>query len=315
MSEPDSTLIPYGYCHCGCGQKAPVVTKTDSKRSVLKGDVLRYKRGHHPHTDPNTLCPCGCGLTGRECRTASIEAQRTWWRINYPHIPYGSCCCGCGRKTDIAPRTKSERYWTKGEPKPFLHGHNAPMIPTAFHGVNRNEGLCECGCGEPASIAKYTSTRGGFVRGKPRRFLPGHISKFTSKILRSEAYFVDRKTGCWIWQLSRNAKGYGTVWHEGRCWLAHRLSFTLANGPIPSGLSLDHLCRNPPCVNPSHLEVVTHAENVRRGIRSKLTWHDVHDIRQTYAQGGITHKELATLHGVHFSTIGRITRRVVWTKP
>lgn len=46
---------------------------------------------------------------------------------------------------------------------------------------------------------------------------------------------------------------------------AHRLAYILAKGPIPDGLEIDHLCRTPACINPLHLEAVTHAENLRRG--------------------------------------------------
>jgi hypothetical protein len=73
--------------------------------------------------------------------------------------------------------------------------------------------------------------------------------------------------GCWIWQLSRNAAGYPRIMIQNDLRsFAHRVSYEEFVGPIPSGLVLDHLCRNPPCVNPTHLEPVTHPENVRRGI-------------------------------------------------
>lgn len=76
-------------------------------------------------------------------------------------------------------------------------------------------------------------------------------------------------SGCWIWIGSRLFRGYGhiTVKREGK-WtypLAHRLSYELFVGPIPSGLTIDHKCKMVWCVNPSHLEPVTLEENVRRG--------------------------------------------------
>lgn len=71
---------------------------------------------------------------------------------------------------------------------------------------------------------------------------------------------------CWIWLChGRTADGYGTMKYRGRSTQAHRASFMEFVGPIPAGLELDHLCRRRDCVNPAHLEPVTHKENCRRG--------------------------------------------------
>jgi hypothetical protein len=69
---------------------------------------------------------------------------------------------------------------------------------------------------------------------------------------------------CWI-GASRRPDGYVTVYVAGRTVLGHRLAYESASGPIPDGLELDHLCRRPGCVRPSHLEAVTHRENIARG--------------------------------------------------
>ena len=74
-------------------------------------------------------------------------------------------------------------------------------------------------------------------------------------------------SGCWLWEGGLDGKGYGTflislpVRHNVR---AHRFSYELHKGAIPAELELDHLCRNKVCVNPDHLEPVTHEENMRR---------------------------------------------------
>ena len=76
---------------------------------------------------------------------------------------------------------------------------------------------------------------------------------------------VDKSGDCWEWTAAKNSRGYGTVRNNKKTLGAHRVSYELIVGEIPEGLDLDHLCRNPGCVNPEHLEPVTHRENVRRG--------------------------------------------------
>lgn len=79
--------------------------------------------------------------------------------------------------------------------------------------------------------------------------------------------------GCWEWTAGRTTAGYGKMAHKGRQGYAHRFAYETFIGPIPLKYDLDHLCRNRGCCNPSHLEAVTHRENVRRGIKGILTTH------------------------------------------
>ncbi len=70
---------------------------------------------------------------------------------------------------------------------------------------------------------------------------------------------------CWEWGGGKAGLGYGVFWYGTRQGYAHRFSYEHFRGPIPSGLHIYHLCRNPGCVNPDHLDVVTNRENALRG--------------------------------------------------
>jgi hypothetical protein len=83
---------------------------------------------------------------------------------------------------------------------------------------------------------------------------------------RIEALSVpEPNSGCLIW-LGTASNGYGKITVAGKVRWAHVVSYELAKGPVPDGLELDHLCRTPTCINPRHLEPVTHQTNLRRGL-------------------------------------------------
>ena len=99
-----------------------------------------------------------------------------------------------------------------------------------------------------------------------RRTRPITITPAAVEILDKRTA-VNEETGCWEWTGHLNNQGYGAAtFGDGVPYLAHRASYTRHKGPIPQGSVLDHLCRNPACINPEHLDPVSDQENVRRGM-------------------------------------------------
>lgn len=83
---------------------------------------------------------------------------------------------------------------------------------------------------------------------------------------------VEITESCWLWTGGKHWYGHGAIAipRTRKKAYAHRLAYQWFVGEIPSHLEIDHVCRNPPCVNPTHLEAVTHRENVRRGRVSEI---------------------------------------------
>ncbi len=75
---------------------------------------------------------------------------------------------------------------------------------------------------------------------------------------------LDTASGCWLWLAYVDECGYARLRAGRPGRKGHRVAFEATRGVIPAGFEIDHLCRTRSCVNPNHLEVVTHAENVRR---------------------------------------------------
>lgn len=133
---------------------------------------------------------------------------------------------------------------------------------------------------------------------------------------------------CWEWLGSKAGtyKEYGRISFNGRADGAHRVSWILHNGPIPDGMDVLHRCDNPGCVNPAHLWLGTHAENMidkaRKGrvviepLRgenhplSKLTPDKVREIRSL--SGIMTHREMSREFGVSTCVVSRIINRLMW---
>lgn len=138
---------------------------------------------------------------------------------------------------------------------------------------------------------------------------------------------VTKTASCWLWTASKRWDGYGRWNPSGRQMTAHRYSWELANGPIPTGLEVCHTCNNPPCVNPAHLFLGTHLDNMRDAVnkgrqacgervkRNKLTAAQVVTIRKLFKRINYRRSntlELAKRYGVTPNAIRGIVIGESW---
>ena len=107
---------------------------------------------------------------------------------------------------------------------------------------------------------------------------------------------------CFIWNGKLSSAGYGKVNVDGKQIYAHRAMYEQEVGPIPDGKELDHLCRQTDCVNPSHLDPVTHAVNLRRGKGTKISDEQAQAIREDPR----LLVRIAEDYGLHPSYVGRL---------
>lgn len=134
-----------------------------------------------------------------------------------------------------------------------------------------------------------------------------------------------RPVGCWAWTGARNIDGYGYLRGRERTEKAHRVSWELANGPIPEGGHILHSCDHPWCVNPAHLRVGTMKENIReassrgrlgkaRGekhYRARLNDDVVKHIR-FLRDIDVPTVTIAAIYGVAPVTVWRVVNRMSW---
>ena len=93
---------------------------------------------------------------------------------------------------------------------------------------------------------------------------------------------VGKSGDCWNWTGTMSENGYGTYWADGKNHRAHRYAYEMANGPIPDGLYIDHVCHNTACVNPAHLRLATPKQNTEHQLGAQtrgtsgfrgVSWH------------------------------------------
>lgn len=124
---------------------------------------------------------------------------------------------------------------------------------------------------------------------------------------------VQQTDSCWLWMAGKFPSGYGVFRHE----RAHRFSYRLFRGEIPSGMIVMHKCDVRSCVNPDHLEAATQKDNIRDAMQkgrfkhnphAKLTPQQCDEIVRSVRAGANT-LQLAQQYGVHRTRIQQLARK------
>ena len=140
-------------------------------------------------------------------------------------------------------------------------GRELPL--TEFYPIPRSKTGTRNVC--KSCISARVSSRQAQARAEVREH--GHPEPSDSDIKRFFRKIVfEPMTGCWLWSALTNELGYGRFTYGGSQIKAHRFSYLITGAQLDPELVLDQLCRTPQCVNPGHLEQVTQAANVNRGM-------------------------------------------------
>lgn len=158
---------------------------------------------------------------------------------------------------------------------PLMAGEKFGRLTTVEVSGTSGKWLCSCDCGG-AAIVSAARLRSGNNRSCGCLRIEALAKTTVQRVARSAPFvptpaYIEEKSipepnsGCWLWLGATANRGYGQATiGRSRVTSAHRASFIAYRGYEPVGLDVDHLCRNPICVNPDHLEAVTHQENCRR---------------------------------------------------
>jgi len=236
------------------------------------------------------------------------------------------CKCGCGQVIVV---TYNHIYYN-GIPK-YIKGHREYKRPRKydFLGVGglktwiaaeQGKHFCKCGCNEAIIIAKQH-----YSIGIPKYIL-GHEVRIR-KYPEVEQRFWEKvnKKGmedCWLWKAYLDYEGYGHICTRIPCvkGLAHRLSYFLHHGEIPSDAHVLHNCPgkdNPSCVNPNHLFLGTHTDNMEDAARKgrfgrKLNKEKVLSIVKMIHDGH-TRKEVKDLFDIGDATLCWLLKGKIWS--
>lgn len=179
---------------------------------------------------------------------------------------------------------------------------NAFLVPPSV--VQHGRQFCSRECFQAFEAQRAVVVSCAYC-SEPIQLMPNQMRRrqkwFCGAACQERASAIDRYTrfwsrveitgDCWIWQGKHNGLGYGQFFVHGRHVYAHRYAYEELIGPIPEGLELDHLCRNPSCVRPDHLEAVDHRTNIRRGNSMFTGWWNK---RKTHCPRGHPYDERNT---------------------
>jgi len=162
------------------------------------------------------------------------------------------------------------------------------------------------------------------VKRPPVRKTNGSTTSRERIIQRLLWYTEVQPNGCWHWTRVQTGCGYAQIGIDGKLISVHRLSYELFVGPIPDGMVVCHKCDVRHCICPDHLWIGTYQDNtddmMKKGRcavigsnckKSKLTDEKVIQIRKL-KQSGISHSKIASLYGIHFTTVSDIVRGKIW---
>lgn len=136
------------------------------------------------------------------------------------------------------------------------------------------------------------------------------------------------ENGCWLFTGGKNSQGYGAIWDGEKQCRAHIVSYQIHVETVPKGLLVLHECDNPWCVNPEHLFLGTHQDNVddmrtkgrdsydhtqgEGNGQAKLTEANVWDIRRLLSTGQYTQNQIGDMFGVTRGAIKSIKNGITW---
>lgn len=150
-------------------------------------------------------------------------------------------------------------------------------------------------------------------------------TRFWDKVNKNGPIHPTLKTRCWEWTACL-ARGYGAIQVSGGIIKVHRMSWQLHKGDIPEGLFVLHRCDNPICVNPTHLFLGTHQDNMKdmkakertnavegeQHHLAKMTVSKVKELRNLREQTGLSYDKLAKRFGISTMQAYDIIKRKAW---